>query len=288
MKIKVNGTELFFDVYGSQLNILPNKVIQKPTLIVLHGGHGFADHTLYVEFWSRFADRAQVIFLDQRGCGRSDPASAESWDLDHWADDLHAFCQALAIEKPIIAGVSMGGHVMCAYADKYPQAPGGLIFCNTEATFDLDQVTQILKDRGADDAAQACDTFYTNPTLENMQQYTQLCIPHYAHNHYSKEELSRCIKHPDVFIHFCQNEMLQFNFLHAMEKIQCPTLLMIGADSPFHFPQAAQDMAASIKANLVTMALIEKAGAAVYKDQPEESYQIVGTFLSSLTTVKDD
>ena len=34
MKIKVNGNYLYFDVYGSALSILPDKVINKPTLIV--------------------------------------------------------------------------------------------------------------------------------------------------------------------------------------------------------------------------------------------------------------
>ena len=104
MKIKINDTNLFYDVYGSKLSILEDSVIEKPTMIVLHGGHGFADHTLYVEFWSQFSTIAQVVFLDQRGCGRSDRAQPDEWNLAHWAEDLFQFCKALGIEKPIIAG----------------------------------------------------------------------------------------------------------------------------------------------------------------------------------------
>ncbi|MDO8955090.1 MAG: hypothetical protein Q7V63_09625 [Gammaproteobacteria bacterium] len=40
MHININGCKLFFDVYGSKLKILPTEVKEKPTLIVLHGGHG--------------------------------------------------------------------------------------------------------------------------------------------------------------------------------------------------------------------------------------------------------
>ena len=72
MYITVNETKLFFDVYGSKLSIKPDKVEKKPTIIVLHGAHGCSDHTNYVEFWSQFSDIAQVIFLDQRGCGRNE------------------------------------------------------------------------------------------------------------------------------------------------------------------------------------------------------------------------
>lgn len=82
-KIKINDTHLFFNIYGSQLNIGASDVKEKQTLLVLHGGHGFADHTLYVEFWSQFADSIQVIFLDQRGCGRSDVCDSSEWNLAH-------------------------------------------------------------------------------------------------------------------------------------------------------------------------------------------------------------
>ena len=84
-KIKINQTELFFDIYGSELLINKTSVSHKKTLIVLHGGHGFADHTLYVDFWSQFSDIVQVIFLDQRGCGRSDPSCSKNWNLETWA-----------------------------------------------------------------------------------------------------------------------------------------------------------------------------------------------------------
>ena len=100
MFIEVNGTKLFFDVYGSALKVEKSNVIEKPTLIVLHGGHGFIDHTLYVEFWSQFSDQAQVVFLDQRGCGRSSPDKEEHWNLKTWAEDLYQFCQKLDIKNP--------------------------------------------------------------------------------------------------------------------------------------------------------------------------------------------
>lgn len=46
LKIKINNTHVFFDVYGSHLRILHDSVLEKPTLLILHGGHGVADHTL--------------------------------------------------------------------------------------------------------------------------------------------------------------------------------------------------------------------------------------------------
>lgn len=280
MKIDVNNTTLFFDVYGSQLEITADNSITKPTLIILHGGHGFADHTLYVEFWSQFADIAQVIFLDQRGCGRSDLSSPDTWNLKHWADDLYLFCKLLHIDKPIIAGVSMGGHVMCEYIKHHPEHPGGLIFCNTEAQWPLDTICNKLRKIGTEQAAQIFHEFYTNPSLANFEKFGQYCVPYYGHNAYSKTELSRCKKNPEVFIHYCENEMLKFDYLDQMHKIQCPTLLLVGEDS-LHVVEAAEVMANNIDKKYLTMDIFENCGAPVYKDQPKESFNSVNRFLSA-------
>jgi len=282
MYIDVNHARLFFDVYGSKLNITKDTVIEKPTVIILHGGHGFADHTLYVEFWSQFADIAQVIFLDQRGCGRSDAGKPDQWNLQYWADDVYEFCQKLGIKTPIIAGVSMGGHVICELIKHHPEFPGALIFCNTEAKFPLDIVCKKLEKMGGDKPANACYQFYTNPTESTLEVYMRLCVPYYAKNAYTLAELNRCIKNTAVFLHFCQQQMLTFNYLEDLKKIQCPTLLLVGEES-LHVVEAADEMAAKIDKKFLSMKLFHHAGAPVYKDAPQAAYDVVQGFLRKIS-----
>ena len=43
MRIEVNGTQIYFDVEGTGLEIGDGQLKKKPTLIALHGGPGF-DH----------------------------------------------------------------------------------------------------------------------------------------------------------------------------------------------------------------------------------------------------
>lgn len=281
MYVYINGIKLFFDVYGSKLDIKPDRVEEKPTLIVLHGGHGFADHTLYVEFWSQFSDIAQVIFLDQRGCGRSDASEPDKWNLQQWADDLHQFFITLNITKPIIAGVSMGGHVMCEYIKKHHDYPGGLIFCNTEAKFSLDKVCAKLQKLGGNEPAKAFHNFYTEPNEENFAVFAELCIPFYGKKAYSPQELNRCIKHPEVFFHFCQQEALSFNYLDVVHNIQCPTLMLAGSDS-LHLVEAAKEMTSKIDSKYLTLEVFENTGGPVYKDKPDKSYQVVKKFLAEI------
>ncbi|MGD9152281.1 MAG: alpha/beta hydrolase [Gammaproteobacteria bacterium] len=279
----IYGIKLFFDVYGSKLDIKPDRVEEKPTLIVLHGGHGFADHTLYVEFWSQFSDIAQVIFLDQRGCGRSDASEPDKWNLQQWADDLHKFFVTLNIKKPIIAGVSMGGHVMCEYIKNHHDYLGGLVFCNTEAKFSLDKVCAKLQKLGGSEPAKACHDFYTEPNEKNFAVFAKLCMPFYGKKTYSPQELNRCIKHPEVFFHFCQQEALSFNYLDVVHKIQCPTLMLAGSDS-LHLVEAAKEMASKIDSEYLTLEVFANTGAPVYKDEPDKSCQVVKKFLTEITS----
>src|ERR1041384_1695938 len=132
MHLLVNGVKLFFDVQGRLL--VPDGAVmrEKPTLVMLHGGPGL-DHAIFKPTYSALADIAQVVYLDQRGNGRSEAGPKERWTLAQWADDARAFCETLGIEKPIVLGVSFGGTVAMAYATRYPSHPGKLILITTEA-----------------------------------------------------------------------------------------------------------------------------------------------------------
>lgn len=282
MDITINDCKIFFDVYGSKLDILPDRVIEKPTLIVLHGGHGMVDHTVYVNFWSRFSDIAQVILIDQRGCGRSDQRNSSEWNLKQWAEDLHIFCRLLGINQPIIAGVSMGGHVMLDYIRRYPDEAQALIFCNTEAQFILEDVCAVMERKAGKNVAELLRKQFTQPTPETQKEYQQKCVPHYGKKGYTQNEVSRCIQHPEVFVHYCKDELLQFNYLDALDKIKVPTLLMVGQESPLHPPIRAFEMTDRIEKSLVEMHVFEGAGAPVYNDAPAEAEQVVRQFVRSL------
>ena len=132
MRIEVNGVRLFFDVEGAKLVPDGPLMRERPTLLLLHGGPGF-DHSSFKPEFSRYADIAQVIYIDHRGNGRSDRAPESAWTLAQWGDDVFAFCEALEIDKPIVMGQSFGGFVAMSYATRHPEHPGKLILSSTGA-----------------------------------------------------------------------------------------------------------------------------------------------------------
>ena len=78
--------EMYVKVYGSEQKDRITK--DKPTLIILHGGPGIADHTLYEKFWKKFSRTHQVLMPDLRGNGRSPSNTADTLNLTQWAEDI--------------------------------------------------------------------------------------------------------------------------------------------------------------------------------------------------------
>ncbi|GAC56612.1 putative hydrolase [Gordonia hirsuta DSM 44140 = NBRC 16056] len=89
--------------------------------------HGF---TLRMASWhfqryalaQRWADRRiRMVFYDQRGHGRSDPAPKQSASIPQLGDDLAAVIRAVAPTGPVVlAGHSMGGMTIMALARSHP------------------------------------------------------------------------------------------------------------------------------------------------------------------------
>src|SRR5262249_25565699 len=104
MFVQVNGARLFFDTVGSKFVVDGERMIEQPSLIVMHGGPGF-DHSTLRPYFDRFADTHQVIYIDHRGNGRSGGDKA-TWTLAQWGDDVKALCDALGIQKPVVYGNS--------------------------------------------------------------------------------------------------------------------------------------------------------------------------------------
>jgi len=92
MRVTVNGVRLYFDVEGCGLAAQDSDMAARPTIVLLHGGPG-ADHSLFKPEFSAMADAAQVVYLDQRGSGRSDHGDPDLWTWDQWADDVAGFCR---------------------------------------------------------------------------------------------------------------------------------------------------------------------------------------------------
>lgn len=282
MQIRVNDVGLFFEVEGTKF--VPDGPLMKerPTVLLLHGGPGM-DHTAFRPDFSPLADAAQLIYLDHRGHGRSGRSSPDKWNLAQWADDMHAFCNALHLEKPVVLGLSFGGMVAQAYALRYPDHPGKLVLLSTAAQVRLDRSYEAFERAGGPQARRAAEDFWTNPDEHRLQEYLSICMPLYTQRGDDPDRIKRTILRAEVLFRFAgaQGEFTRFNFLPELRRIRCPTLVMAGDKDPITTMADAEDMAAALPSELVRFERFPGCGHGVHRDDPARAFTVLRKFLAS-------
>jgi proline iminopeptidase len=284
MYITVNNIRLFFDVEGTKLAPDGPTMREKPTLLLLHGGPGL-DHSIYKPDFSTFADLAQVIYLDHRGQGRSDRSDPDYWNLATWADDLHAFCDALGIGRPIVFGESAGGWVAMAYATRYPEHPGKLILSSTSARQSLNRILGVFDRLGGSVACEVARNFLETPNPDTLEAYLRICIPLYNRTPHDPDMFRRCRTNPELLFFFFNTEFKTMNLLPALARIQCPTLILAGEEDPITPIEDAEEIAAALPANLVQFERFSGVGHGVYRDDPTQGFQRIRKFILSGTEI---
>ena len=280
MFINVGSARLFFDVVGECLAAETSNMVQRPTLILLHGGPGY-DHSTLRPYFDRYSDTHQLIYLDHRGCGRS-TGEKETWHLDQWADDLAIFCSALGIDAPIVFGQSFGGMVAMQYAARHPAGVSKLILSSTAAQFRLDETVKMMRKLGGPRAADVAREFFSNPSKAAYEIYGKVCLPLYSNPNVPAAGAfrDRALERPEVALHFFSNEMAKMDMCAAIANITCPTLVIGGMLDPVTPPICSQTIANAIGPN-ASLQMFEGCGHGPHRDDPEGAEKVMRHFLTN-------
>jgi len=116
----VNGIKLWYEIEG-----------RGEPLVLLSGGPG-DPHTVFHPFFSRLADRQQIVYFDEFGVGKSDRAnSSREYSFARDVENLEGLRKSLGLAKMNLLGQSYGGMVAQAYALKYPELVKRLILVDS-------------------------------------------------------------------------------------------------------------------------------------------------------------
>lgn len=100
-------------------------------LLIVHGGPG-ASHDYFLPYLLPLARHNKVIFIDERGSGRSQKLEDRSgYTIENMVEDIEAVRRALGLGKINLLGHSYGGALVEAYALKYQSNLNHLILGST-------------------------------------------------------------------------------------------------------------------------------------------------------------
>lgn len=98
--------------------------------LYIHGGPGSGSYWLEKFSGDLLEKNFQMIYLDQRGVGRSSSPNDNNYSLDRMIKDFEEIREVLGIKEWITLGHSFGGILQTAYAEKHPDVIRGMIMVN--------------------------------------------------------------------------------------------------------------------------------------------------------------
>jgi pimeloyl-ACP methyl ester carboxylesterase len=270
MRINLSDVNLWFDVSGP--SIVPDgaTVIERPTLVAVHGGPG-TDHINMKAGLAPLADHFQILFYDQRGHGRSDHSTSEFWNM-------------LGLVKPVVMGSSFGGRVVLTYAGLFPGHAGGIILANTTGgRSDYRRSVEIFRRLGGDEAAAVAERDFAELSEESLAEFRRVCGPLYSSKPRSAEELrqqqARSIQTIDVSLHFFRNEAPHFSPWSMLDRVRSPVLILAGEDDPMCPLPVVEDLASQLPADTTSLVRLPGARHHIFRDRPDLAFPAIEDFI---------
>jgi proline iminopeptidase len=138
----VNGSDVYYKTMG-----------KGEPLLVIHGGP-VLDHSYFLPHFERLAKDYQLIFYDQRACGKSSiEIDSTTMNLAGFVDDIEQIRQKLGHEKLNVYGHSWGGLIAMKYAMAHDDKVDRLILSNSMAPSAVDWQKENLEAAKNIDAA---------------------------------------------------------------------------------------------------------------------------------------
>jgi len=273
-----------------------------PPLVVVHGGPG-ASHDYLLPSLYRLATSYRLVFIDERGSGRSprleDP---KQYTVEKMADDVEAVRAALQLGKIALLGHSYGGVVVQAYAFKYQANLSHLILASTfSSTRELNEALGRMKqampaDRRARlEALEKAGLFGKGEVWEHgryTDEYAKLAWgvgyfpalygarpePNYdpvEGNTKNSWELYREMwgSHGEFVV---DGNLKEVEWVDRLAEIKVPTLILVG-DHDQSDPAMSREMNAKIAGS--KLVVLPDSGHMTFVDQPELFIRAIRDFV---------
>lgn len=276
MQIDVNGTRLWFDVDGPGLVHEGHELRQRPTLVLVHGGPGVYDHAYFKPDFARLAEHAQVVYLDLRGHGRSDWGDVAAWSLEACADDVHAFCDALGIARPVVFGHSMGAPIVLLYGARHPEHAGGLILQSGFARFDVPRLVEGFRRVAGDDVAEIAGRSYRGEGVSD-DEWNRV-YDAFGPNRPTKDEADAWPENAELNTRG-MDLIREVDIVDQLARIDAPTLVSVGELDPVTPVPAAEEIVAALPEGLGRLEVIDGAGHFTWKDAPDRVFGLIAGFV---------
>src|SRR5205809_7394762 len=142
-------------------------------LIVLHGGPGL-DHSMFRPYLDSLGDEFRLLYVDERGQGRSDRVEPATLSLEVFARDVDLLAEALQLEGFALLGHSFGAIIATWHATELGTATAYVISAGGDSSEALDADVEASLDALGEDGKTIAASWENEKTVETEEQLKQL------------------------------------------------------------------------------------------------------------------
>jgi proline iminopeptidase len=292
--------EGFVDAHG--VLIYYKTLGQGKPLVILHGGPG-ASHDYLLPYLLPLARENRLIFIDERGSGRSQKLEDPSgYTVEKMLEDVEDVRQALDLGKISLLGHSCGGVLAHAYALKYQENLTGLILCSTfHSTAKMNEVFKKMKEKMAPELLARIEKMEKEGLYGHGKDYEkgrykseymvaawgEGYFPYLYQNHpdANYDPVANGLMAWDVYREMWGSDgefvidgnLKSVEYIDRLSTITVPTLITVG-DHDECAPSLSEEMHQKITGS--KLVVLPKSGHMTFVDQPDLFIKTVNEFLN--------
>lgn len=275
----INGSDVYYKAIG-----------EGDPLLVIHGGP-VLDHSYFLPHLESLAKDYQLIFYDQRACGRSSIAiDSASMNLVGFVEDIEQIRQELGFDKLNVFGHSWGGLIAMKYAIAHDDKVDHLILSNSMAPSAADWQAENLEaaknikeeDQRRLDAIVSSGLLRSAEPVPYIKEMMMLSFKSQMFDGKNIDKLNLYI--PEDFqqrssvFGLLGPDLGAYDLYADLSKVKSSTLVLFG-QSEAAVDMHAQKMTSSLPNG--KLEVIEKAGHFPFIENPTEFDRVVKSFLNN-------
>ena len=237
--------DIFVRANGLRHHLIARGSPGSPVEMMVHGLAGQA-HT-FDAIAERLSASHHVYCLDVRGRGESEWGPADGYYMNNYVADLEAVREALGLRAFSLVGTSMGGMVTMNYAPKYPERVTKVVLNDIGPEIAPAGLARIIEYVGHApkmfEDMKAVVKYYRENYAPMVEHLPEEQIATFAKWNVRKSDDGMYVWKMDPAIRSGGSSAVpELEPWDAVKQIQCPALILRGANSDVLSPETAQKM----------------------------------------------
>jgi len=252
-------------------------------LILLHGGPGL-DHGMFRPYLDELGDEFRLLYVDERGQGRSERVDPATLSLDVFARDVDLLAEALELDRFAVLGHSFGAIIAVQHAIEHGTADAYVVSGGGDSSETLMADVEAALAALGDDGAAIVESWEREKTAQTDEEVRQLLhdqMPFHFHRPVPAGYYEDFVPSPEVLRHFANAGYGDFDYRPLLDRVRKPTLVVVGEFDRTTTPRAARVLHGGIAGS--ELAVIPDVAHMSFVEDPAAYLSVVRPFLRAVS-----